>query len=93
MTSPSDRRKDIQEFLDDLPDNGGWEVVFLSASDFGERTGQANLFYIIKRDSVGKKGDKLHLKGLVPKVNIPFILALIAGDSIEQVAREERGTI
>lgn len=89
MTSPSDRRADIQDFLDGLPSNGGFEVQFLSADDFGERAAENNLFYIIKRDGVGK-GNKLHIKGLVPKVNMPFILALIAGDSIEQVAREAK---
>jgi len=89
MTGMSDRRADIQEFLDTLPENGGFEILFLNAEDFGKRAGETSLFYVIKKNASLAKGvQRVHLKGLVPKVNMPFILALIAGDSIEQVARE-----
>ena len=91
MTGMSDRRADIQSFLEDLPDNGGFEILFLSADDFGEKVGEKNLFYVFKKNASLAKGvQRVHLKGLVPKANMPFILALIAGDSIEQVAKEAK---
>lgn len=69
---------------------GGFSVLFQGADDFGERTGAMNLFVIIEKRHATAKDKKLHLKMLVPKVNIPFILALIAGDSIEQIARDAK---
>lgn len=90
MTGPTDRRADIQDFLNEAAESGGFKVIFTNADDFGARTGEVNLFYIIEKShpTVGDK--RTHLKGLVPKVNVPFILSLIAGDSIEQIAREAK---
>jgi hypothetical protein len=93
MTSPSDKLEDIQAMLAETLDKGGFSILFTNADDFGPRTGERNFFVIIEKRHATIKDEKLHMKMLVPKVNIPFILALVAGDSIEQVARDARGTI
>lgn len=90
MTSPNEKLEDIQSMLAEAAENGGFSVLFTNADDFGERTAAMNLFVIIEKRHASSKDKKLHLKMLVPKVNIPFILALIAGNSIEQIARDAK---
>lgn len=90
MTGAVEKLEDIRELLSEAVTEGGFSVLFVNADDFGERTGAMNLFVVIEKRHAGPKDRKLHLKMLVPKVNIPFILALIAGESIEQIAREAK---
>lgn len=90
MTGPTEKFEDILGMLAETATEGGFSVLFQNADDFGERTGAVNLFVVIEKRHATIKDKKLHLKMLVPKVNVPFILALIAGDSIERIVRETR---